>query len=258
MKQRDDPKIKALEWYLQFLSSDLDEMSELDFGKLVVEAKFYFMTPTKGFSAFISAKSLPSAIALLRERGIDTKDLEHSAKLQDIGRVNYYVPTYWQGPFPGAYAWRHNLKLVQGELRSFLEDRIKASANFIPIGKANILFGRVEGRFKVIYDVNEPSFADINDVSKLVEMVKLSFIFALDNIPDEGSIKTCRECGKLFLHLSKKPKYFCNFRCTSRAASRKRRQDDPEKYREVQREIMRRKYRERRAKEGVVPVHKVS
>jgi hypothetical protein len=255
MRQKDDPKIKALEWYLQFLSNDVDQMNELDLEKLVVEARFYFVNPAKGVLAFSSARHLPSTIASLRERGKDTKDLEAGAKVPDIDKVNYYVPIFWQGRFPAAYPWRDNLKLVQAELRSFLEGMMKKAGNFIPVAKGDILFARIDGRFKVIYDIQEPAFEEIEDVSKLVEMAKLSFMFALNNIPDEGSIKKCRDCGKWFLHLSKKPKYYCNFRCTSRAASRKRREQDPEKYREEQREIMRRRYRERKAKERGVPVN---
>ncbi|MBM4334049.1 MAG: hypothetical protein FJ117_23010 [Deltaproteobacteria bacterium] len=90
---------------------------------------------------------------------------------------------------------------------------------------------------------------------RLVRIRRLQL--ALDNTPDEGSVKECRECGNFFLHLSKKPKYYCNFRCTSKAASRKRREQNSEKYREDQREIMRRKYREIKAKERGVPVNKV-
>ena len=149
------------------------------------------------------------------------------------------------------------MKLVQAELKSFLEGGMKEASTLIPVGKKVISFGRIDGRFQVIYSIQEPSFEDIEDVSKLVGMAKLSFMFALDKIPDEGSIKTCPECGKLFLHLSKKPKYYYNFRCTSKAASRKRREEDPEKYRKAQREIMRRKYRERKAKERGVSVNKV-
>jgi hypothetical protein len=52
----------------------------------------------------------------------------------------------------------------------------------------------------------------------------------------------CKECGGKFLWVSKKPKYYCTSKCTSKAISRKRREKDPEGYRKQQREIMRKKY----------------
>jgi hypothetical protein len=62
------------------------------------------------------------------------------------------------------------------------------------------------------------------------------------------------DCGKYFLHLSKKARYYCTPKCTSRDLSKKRREADPEAYRKKQREIMRKKYREKKAKElGMSP-----
>lgn len=257
MKKKDDPKIKALEWYLKFLSEDLENMNELDFGKLVVEAQFYFMNPVKGLLAYyILAESLPPPMptTTLKKIGKRTKDLEANAKVQGIERVDTHVPTLWDtaGPrnyplYGRNYPWRQNLKVVQAKIRNFMKE-INEGTDFKSYAKADVLFGRGSGKFKVIYDPVEPSFADATDPSKLVEEARVSLIFALDGIPDEGAIKTCRECGRYFLHLSKKPKFFCDYKCTVKFTSRKRREKDPEGYRAAQREIMRKKYREEKAK----------
>lgn len=59
-------------------------------------------------------------------------------------------------------------------------------------------------------------------------------------------IRACPECHKVFAHLSKKEKVYCSPGCTSRALARKKRAEDPETYRAKQREIMRRKYEEKK------------
>ena len=59
----------------------------------------------------------------------------------------------------------------------------------------------------------------------------LRFCQSLEGIPI-GAFRTCPECGKLFLHLSKKKKIFCNNKCAARSASKARREHikktDPE------------------------------
>jgi hypothetical protein len=269
MKIKDDPKIKALEWHLKFLSEDLENMNELDFRKLVVDAEFYFMNPMKGLLAYyILAESMPPPMptTTLKKIGKKTKDLEANAAVQVMERVDSHGPTLWDpwGPrnYPSHaglgrnYPWRENLRVVQAKIRNFMKE-ISEGTDFKSYAKADVLFGRGSGKFKVIYDPVEPSFADATDPSKLVEEARLSLIFALDGIPDEGAIKTCRECGRYFLHLSKKPKFFCDYKCTVKFTSRKRREKDPDGYRAAQREIMRKKYRERQAEKRGVPVEKV-
>jgi hypothetical protein len=208
----------------------------------------------------MAARIPPSAIASLKKMGKDTKDLEAHAKVQGIEKANYYWPIYSQGIIPPDYHWRENLRLVQAELRGFLKEwtETESAGLFLkPYGKAKIYFGRDEGKFKLIYDPDEPSFTGTTDPSKLAEKARLSLIFALDGIPDEGAIKTCRECRKYFLHLSKKPKFFCDYKCTVKFTSRRRREKDPEGYRASQREIMRKQYRKEQAKKRGVPVGKV-
>ena len=40
------------------------------------------------------------------------------------------------------------MKLVQTELNNFLEGRLKDAGNLTPLGKGEVFFGRIEGRFK--------------------------------------------------------------------------------------------------------------
>ncbi|MFC1890497.1 hypothetical protein ACFL4G_12160, partial [Thermodesulfobacteriota bacterium] len=99
-------------------------------------------------------------------------------------------------------------------------------------------------------------YKDVNEF--INKMGEISVFFALDRIPMEA-IKTCQECGRYFLHLTKKPKYYCNPKCTSRAMGRKRKEDKEKygKYLEQQKRIMKKKYREKKAKEQGKSVDKV-
>jgi hypothetical protein len=97
----------------------------------------------------------------------------------------------------------------------------------------------------------------IPKLEEWVELAKRTFYISANALP-QNAIAPCKECGKYFLHLSKKVKYFCSPRCASRNLSRERREKDPEGYRAKQREIMRRKYREQKAKELGRPAEKIA
>jgi len=64
----------------------------------------------------------------------------------------------------------------------------------------------------------------------------LAFCQSLEGIPI-SAFRTCPECCKFFLHLSKKEKLFCNNKCAARSGSRVRRQNiknnDPEAYKKM-------------------------
>lgn len=118
------------------------------------------------------------------------------------------------------------------------------------VGEVSLVFNRgPKGMFIRFNPLS--SFLGLYQVPKLeewVELAKLTFYISANGLP-QYAIAPCKECGKYFLHLSKKVKYFCSPRCASRNLSRKRRERDPEGYRAKQREIMRRKYREQKSKD---------
>jgi len=97
-------------------------------------------------------------------------------------------------------------------------------------------------------EVSEPERSKI--------LAKVGFSVSLDRIPLEA-IKVCKQCGRYFVHVSKKVRDFCTSKCTSRAMSKRRRDADPEGYRATQREIMRKKYQVLKAKQRGVPPGRV-
>jgi hypothetical protein len=79
-------------------------------------------------------------------------------------------------------------------------------------------------------------------------------VYHMKNLCDGLSFNTvCRceydECGRFFYNPTNKRKRFCSTKCNWRFNARKRREENPERYREKQREIMRERYATRKKNE---------
>lgn len=238
MKNGDDPKIQAAKWFLEFLSDDLDRMSDLDWGRRIVEAEHYFLRPT--FWIVGEAFKEP---------------MWHPKGLLDEATSMKELTTHVESDHP-AYPWRVNLKHVQSELKEQLK-KILAGGT-LNIAEVRLLWSIIDGKIALGYLPPEKLYDDSYDLPHMTRLASISFAHALEGIPP-GTIRICRECGKYFLHLSKKERYFCSPRCTSRAMAKRDREKDPDKYRAKQRKIMKERYREKKkAQELGVPVSKVT
>jgi hypothetical protein len=234
MKRIDAPQIKALQWYLDFLSDDFERMSNLEFSKRVIEAQHYFTDHIPSLSSAMPGKGesisprFPSGDSLTHDRS-----------------------AMW----PITYDWRANLKTIQIELKEVLQEIMAHPDVTIGIARVDLVAGQdYDGNIRLRYfhwypqEVSEPERSRI--------LAKVGFSVSLDRIPLEA-IRVCKQCGRYFVHVSKKVRDFCTSKCTSRAMSKRRRDADPEKYRAVQREIMRKKYRVLKARQTGVPVGKI-
>ena len=142
------------------------------------------------------------------------------------------------------------MKSIQSGLKDFLEKEVLAKRGgpaplSLDVGKVRFLLAESQGFWFTRYVPDLKS--SLPPASRFLHMARMRFAHYLDRV-SSSAIKNCQECGKYFLHLSLKPKYYCSPKCASRAVSRRRRQRDPEGYRAKQREIMKRKYSEERAK----------
>jgi DNA-directed RNA polymerase subunit RPC12/RpoP len=226
MKKSDDPKIKAIRWVLDLLADDLDSLSDLDLSKRILEAMYYF-----GEKIVLTGETPPEF-------------------------------------------WREVLKRIQLHLRGFLKsleevtEHVLASkdkhySEELPSSlEVEIFFNIDPEKMTISYEppwtrrTVDDEYVHISDAVFSDQKIVAYFYSLFDGLPT-GAIKSCRECKKYFLHLSKKPKFFCSPQCGSRYLSRERREKDPEGYRAKQREIMRKKYREKKAEERGVSVDKV-
>jgi hypothetical protein len=225
--RKDDPKIQALSWFLSFISADLDSMIQRDFLKLTIDGQYYFRAhwPLAGFG--VESNLWP------------IKDSE-----------------IYSDQLAGGELGRENLKQVQAALRNYLRLKfIDGTENLWgEIASGKISFGMFEGKATVIFGYKATRGRE--DLEEAIRMAKLNLSLSLCDIPREA-IKICPECGRYFLHLSKKKsgryflhlskkkRTFCEYKCTTRAASRRRRENDPKAYKESQRKLMWERYGEK-------------
>jgi hypothetical protein len=235
MGKTEKSQIQALNWFLLFLRTDIESMEPLDFTKLVVEAIHYFQGPglITTFGTFgTTPKGWPKHIP----------DPEEYDPFGDIQRTE----------------WKPALLKIQADLTAHLQEWTDApDMRSKEIEKINVQFGSLKGKWHVRFFV--PGFflfGQEKDETITQRMARLALCFALHGLPRDA-LKKCQECGAHFAHVSAKPKYYCNPKCTTKALSRKRREADPEGYRRKQREIMRKVYRKRQAKKLGVPPDKV-
>jgi len=87
-----------------------------------------------------------------------------------------------------------------------------------------------------------------------LDILKNTVATLIDDLPSD-CIKKCEECGKLFIHVSRKVKIYCSSKCSFKHLSRKRRvelKQHPRKYKaflKTQREKMRKIYEEKKKDE---------
>jgi hypothetical protein len=225
-------------------------MSKLDFDKRVLEARYYFIGPV-----------LDASISIEEENGEVRSHYEAPHRFLDLGENGIRPQNHEMAimePWPNDYLWMGNLKFAQSALRNFLQKRIESPNKFVRVGEIGFLFGLMDGRMRVWFDRSKYFGVNLQNPSHLATVAKMSLSFAFDGIPRDAVKRfENKDCGKYFLHLSKKERYFCSPRCTSQAMARRRREKAPDRYRAKQRKIMRERYREQKAQELGIPVDKV-
>lgn len=245
------PNFKVVNWILEFLADDLDNISDLEFSKRLLDAEYYFVDQWgykwPGFGPPMTSPSANPSMEKMHKKGTPAEE-----------RAAFSPSRYFHN-----YPFRETLKEIQASLKQIAKELSQKQPGNEDVGRE---VGKVS---LVFYRGPEGMFIKFNPLSslldlphfpkpeKLMELAKLTFYISADGLP-QNAIIPCRECSKYFLHVSKKVKYFCSPRCASRNLSRERREKDPEGYRTKQREIMRRKYKEKKAKELGRPVEKIA
>ena len=206
----DEIRQGRVEWFLEFINFDLDKISPGDFAKLDME------------------------ITLIIQ-GLFPTDLN---KLQ---RRSYIARDNWRTDILGMDEWDEsldeslNMRFYQDYLKEFLNDmmeRIKeVSKSKIPQFITSKTFKSlnvpitIEAGFRIPAksdDLKDQLIEVTTMTSRPEENLLIYFIYALDGIP-LGAFRQCPECGKFFLHTSKRVKMFCSNKCAAKKVSRDRR-----------------------------------
>lgn len=211
-------KRKKLEWYVDFVNMDLETIKPGDKAKLLIEAEGHIY-PDIG--------SIDLSEEELIERSMsEDKDEQKEAKvlLQMIKSIpDKETKEHWEMVL--------NLQVVIKNLFYNFQKRTEFSVRRLSDMIVLMSWGG-NHPFEIYYQ----PVTDSND-----KWVKLWIFNKLNGFPGHA-INICPVCNKFFLNTSLRKKTFCSPKCMWRANAAKRRKENPEGYREYQREIMRKKY----------------
>ena len=194
-------QIKALRWYMDFLSYDFESMTDLDLKKSALDVKQYIIK-----NAYFKPFSF------LKYEESDPIGDELHAELERIES-------------PEASQLRKVLIIVQAELRGLLEAIINPAREVIEVEPVERRIASTGTTFVIGHPPPKIDPNDSFNTDTLPRLARISFTDALGGMP-ANSINMCEHenCGNYFFHLSEKNKFYCSPKCTSRALAQERRE----------------------------------
>jgi hypothetical protein len=198
-KLQDLPQVKALNWYMDFLADDLENLSRYELDKRVVGVRNYIIN----YAHFTPYPFFP--------------------KWPEIDTIDYSLHEEFNGiASPEGFDWKQALLRIQSELRNLLEAIMNPASGVVKVEEVQRQIVSHGGTFIVGHPIPGIDYNDCFDLDVLPRLARISFTDALAGMPS-NAIRKCEKCENYFLHLSDKPKYFCSPKCTSRALAQERR-----------------------------------
>jgi len=236
---------EALEWFLQFVQLNLDQLRPGDKAKLFVEAEEY-LSPQKELLEIIPGESNENRDAFIDMLKNAPREIEIDGKKRPLRRL---IPDWvFHLPPKGSKEYWENLHRMQGVVQEELstlhqlhpdpQKRIFVAQKGEKMWSGQVLFHlqyRANGPFKL-------SFIPFTDNQG--DYIRLKIQRLLNGLP-RSTIQRCPGCEKYFLNFSLRKKRFCSSRCMWRVLQAKRREMDREGYNRRQKEIMAQKYRQK-------------
>lgn len=214
---------EVLEWFVQFANMNLEELKPGDRAKLLIESGEY-LSPKKDIEQF-------SPPPLDRPK-------DYPAYLRFLGKMAwaFSIP-----PRDAPEYWNTLKDLQKAVIEAF---RILGSFSELSSAAGSAGFGwRGETLIRTAWNRTfNLSFFPLAETLGIY--VELKLYQLLNGFPFK-TIEECQGCKKYFLNATFRKKRFCSPRCMWRFNSAKRRDANPEGYREYQRELMRDRYREK-------------
>lgn len=125
--------------------------------------------------------------------------------------------------------WRRVIKMLpqvqqlfKHELEKFIKLR-EGKSFFMPPLKRIVELR--DGVFKIVYESPTQIVVDKKTPERYLLEYDISELYELLNGVPQASIRTCKnpQCGKLFIHISKKPQLYCSPSCAFKFLSKERR-----------------------------------
>jgi hypothetical protein len=235
-------KQSALKWFIDFVNMDLDKLSLGDKMKLTTDA----ITIIYGMGPWLFGDR--DEILMPYARWGDKKPIEivvgEWLKSEKLKVCQDHIKDFFMD-------FMKNLKRAREKVTGGPKSLSKFT-NFFLLGQFSIknLNVRLETPIIPWENVKEKGDDDIiGEISdKALLESPINVAFKADNDADTllfhfymalwhsplGSIRSCEECGKWFVHSTKRVKIFCSSQCAVRKANRERRQkikkNDPKRY----------------------------
>lgn len=219
-------------WVIDFVNADLGGMATLDLYKKFLESQVFQVSVFRPEDPF-----------LFKEKGFRhrvheaiSENLQESDLMKDGTRL------------------LGTLEQIQGVYRHFLET-LRTEGGEVKIGSFDVVAKCSEGR--IIIEYRNRSMGNLLADNSEIEMrARLGLLLAIKELPS-GSVRACRNCGKYYLHTSKRERYYCSPRCTSIHLARLKREENRVAYNKAQNEARKRQYRRQKAEKLGIPVEKV-
>lgn len=252
-------RIEALSWIFEFIYRDLQPITFMERFQIIDQLLLHLY----------SRKLRPLTPDEMQEHEKATKEKDEQGKIpmKDLRKHGSMRIAWRVGPFDyhediigmenllQGSLWE-NVLFVQAQLKEFLEYKLFP---FVQKGSA------AEGRISLfLHHQTSCSFYLVRDVDVLNVRLhpdeepgeqhplyylrdawNINLYNILDNFPIE-SIRQCKQCTHLFVQYKKgRKRQFCSEKCLNLWHVRKNRKADPEKYRERQKLLMRKRYRDK-------------
>ena len=248
MKRVDDLNNKTRQWMVDLVNTDLSTIDDYNLQKQILDAKHFLIGRWPHFP-YITI--FPESTG----KAFNTFQTSMLSRFETL-------------------SWEEALPLIRKEIHDAIEDIIESDRAYSiahmdhddghiymekkgemipwsPLARTDICINTV---YSVIGNSIRLGFClqelSVNDLEPLLtpeifaKQAKLEFYILMNGLPS-NSIDTCKRCGKYFLRLTEKPKYYCSQKCGAAHLSQKKREENREEYNAKQREIMRKKYQEK-------------
>ena len=240
---KDRSELGRLRWFLDFLNTDLENLAMGDRLKWIAET----LTVLEYGRHDIANRPLPNNI-VPPQRWNDAPPLEDRiqewTKGRQLNECQDYLGEFFKGMMESIKGvldrkgeWKEAKRLENYFCFAQIENPIKARLEtplIEPEFKTENEGKRISYRIKREL-LKETTIVFSTKASSDKDTLLFHFCRALEGTP-MGALRQCPECGRYFLHVSKREKEYCSNRCAARKGTRDNRrrmkEDDPEAYKE--------------------------
>lgn len=235
MKSQRSSEHEELQWFIDFVNMDLDTIKPGDRAKLLVESDILFPLKEIGL---MDSLPMPGDPATAQWVEIDPSKISKE-NLWQLSKEDKRKMA-WAFEIPGKETeeyWNNIVKLQEGVKEIFFQFCIAPFESAFRFSLRIMLRG--DRGPKEPYTISYLPFTESQD-----EYLSFKILRLLDGLPG-NAIRQCPGCGKIFLHTSLREKKFCTPRCLWKYNAAKRREKDPEGYKNYQRDLMHDRYLEK-------------